>query len=276
MSRRTIINALLSVLLVAYIIVMVPMTNRAERNDTFKQMHVRLNDVQNAEFLKKSDVYAFLGYIADGFDTLKRKNVNTLEVERLLNSNNRIESSTCRILNDGTLEILVDPIDPVARVFDRKGSVYVNAEGKRVEARPSYHVDVPVVTTNSVADTMMVKKLLPVLRAIKNNPRANALVSSLRIDGRGDIIIIPNVVGHVINFGDSSLIENKLARLHVFYRDVMPVRGWDAFDTISVKWNGRVVATKRDKTAGNGLNLDDLEDIVDETLDDDEAATTYI
>lgn len=261
-------NALLACLAVIYIIVMVPLTNRAERNDTFKGLKVTVNDDQGTRFLKKEDVCDMLAEMSQGFDTLRRKNLNTLDVERLLNSNSRVEKSTCRILNDGTLAVEVDPIDPVARVFDSKGTVYVNAVGKRVPALPRYHIDVPVVTTSAVADSAMVSKLLPILRAIKTNPRANALVSTLRIDSRGDIIIIPNVVGHVINFGDTTLIDNKFERLHVFYRDVMPVRGWQAFDTISIKWAGRVVATKRDKTLPGAIDLNNI-DIVDEVLDDD-------
>lgn len=269
MSRRTVFNAILACLLIGYIFVMVPLTNRAERNDTFKDVTIRLNESQHAEFLTVADVNHLLSDIESRIDTLRRCHLNTLRLEEQLNGNNRIEWSACNILNDGTLSIVIEPIDPVARIFDRKGSVYVNAEGKKVPAHPSYHVDVPVVTTAGEADSNLVKKLLPVLRTIKTSPGANSLVSSLRIDGKGDIIIIPNIVGHVINFGDTTLIDNKLERLHVFYRDVMPVRGWDAYDTISVKWKGRVVATRRDKTVPARIPLDKLDDIVNEILDDD-------
>lgn len=267
-KRRTVINAILACLVVIYIIIVVPITNSAERNDTFKDLRITVNDDRHTQFLKEADVLEMIGDVTVGFDTLKRKHLNTLKIEEMLNANSRVENSICRILNDGTLSIVIDPIDPVARVFDSKGSVYVNAVGKRVPAHHRYHIDVPVVTTDGVADSAMVSKLLPILRAIKTDSRANALVSSLRVDRRGDVIIIPNVVGHVINFGDTTLIDNKLARLHVFYREVMPHRGWDAFDTISVKWAGRVVATKRDKTMPGQISLDNL-DIIDETLDDE-------
>lgn len=267
MKRRTIIYAIAASLIIAYIAVVIPITLRAERNDTFTGMTITINDSRKTGFVKPDDIRQIVSILTGDIDTLRRKNLNTLELERLLNSNNRVESSQCRILNDGTLAIIIDPINPVARVFDRDGSVYVNAEGKRVPAMPSFHIDVPVVTTNATADSAMIRKMLPLLRAIKNDPRADALVSSLRIDGRGDIIIIPNVVGHVINFGDTSLIENKFERLRTFYKKVMPVRGWDAFDTISIKWAGRVVATKRDKEVSGRLNLSDLVDIVDEVPD---------
>ena len=264
MKKGTIIAACLTCLLVAYIAVVVPMTIKAERDDTFRDLRIVILDDKKTGFLTSKDINEAIGDLAEQLDTLKRKNLNTYRLERQINALSRVEKAQCNILNNGTLVIQVDPFDPIARVFDRDGSVYVNADGKRVPTRLAYHIDVPVITTETVADTNMVRKLLPVLRAIKTDERANALVSSLHIDRRGDIIIIPNVVGHVINFGDSTLIDNKLERLHVFYRDVMPVRGWNAFDTISVKWNGRIVATKRDKSQPEPKQRDEVDGIVND------------
>lgn len=62
-----------------------------------------------------------------------------------------------------------------------------------------------------------------------------------------NIILVPVIRGHVINFGDMSDMENKFTRLRQFYKDVMPVKGWNYYDTIAVKWTGQVVATKRKK-----------------------------
>ena len=45
----------------------------------------------------------------------------------------------------------------------------------------------------------------------------------------------------------NELIENKFNRIKTFYKEVMPVKGWNYYDTISVKWRGQVVTTRRDK-----------------------------
>ena len=63
----------------------------------------------------------------------------------------------------------------------------------------------------------------------------------------GNIIIIPTVVGHVVNFGDTSMVDDKFLRLRTFYRKVLPTVGWQHYDTIAVKWRGQVVATRRHK-----------------------------
>ena len=37
------------------------------------------------------------------------------------------------------------------------------------------------------------------------------------------------------------------------YHKVLPVRGWDYYDTLSVKWGGQVVATRRLKSLGEPI-----------------------
>ena len=135
---------------------------------------------------------------------------------------------------------------PVARVFESRGhrSYYINAEGKRIGAEARFHIDVPVVCgTFSEAHTPA--RLLPLLSHIAADPQLDALVSTIVSEPDGDIIIVPAMRGHVVNFGDTADVADKFARLRRFYRSVPAERGWDSYDTISVKWRGQVVATRR-------------------------------
>jgi hypothetical protein len=94
----------------------------------------------------------------------------------------------------------------------------------------------------------------------------DALVSTVKQERNGNITIIPSIRGHVINFGDTSMLADKFARLRTFYREVMPVRGWETYDTLAVKWRGRIVATRRNKALGQSLlvaNNEEFDDIDD-------------
>ena len=66
-------------------------------------------------------------------------------------------------------------------------------------------------------------------------------------DRNHDIILVPVIRGHVVNFGDTSMVDDKFLRLRTFYRKVLPTVGWQHYDTIAVKWRGQVVATRRHK-----------------------------
>ena len=69
----------------------------------------------------------------------------------------------------------------------------------------------------------------------------------IKVDKSNDIILVPIVRGQVINFGTPDDFKSKFHRLERMYAEVMPVKGWNYYDTISVKWNRQIVATRRQK-----------------------------
>ena len=195
----------------------------------------------------------------------KRKEVDLNLLESHLRGSDKIEDVNVSLLNNGTILIDVVPMTPVARIFDTSTSYYINATGKRISADPRYHVDVPVVVGNFTDDRPSTR-LLPLLHHIASHPELDALVSTVKQARNGDIIIVPTIRGHVVNFGDTSDVDNKFTRLREFYRQVMPVRGWETYDTIAVKWRGQVVATRRDKalaTTSLAAVVEEFDDIDD-------------
>ena len=124
--------------------------------------------------------------------------------------------------------------------------------------------DVPVVTGN-FNKRFAPKEVIPIVSYINKNPMLHDLVSMIFAENAHNIILIPKIRGHVINFGDTTRLDEKTRALTLFYRDVIPYKGWEEYDTISVKYRGQIVATRRDKT-----RLNHGEDYVEE-IDPEEA-----
>lgn len=275
-ERRTIVRCLLSVAMAVYLCIVVPMARSAQAHRPIGVPLIELEDTLGVHFVTASDIRDILTSVYPGLDTMQRGHVNTYRLLEALLANNRIENASVNILADGSLRVHVVPMVPVARVFpyDAAPSYYVNVDGKRLPADPQHRVDVPVLCGN-FTDPASVRRLLPMLATIHADAGADALVACVSLDrNTGDIIVRPNVVGHVINMGDTSIVANKLARVRSFYHNVMPVKGWNYYDTISVKWNGRVVATRRTKQLPqsvlemrtDSLSAFDAQDYVDESV----------
>jgi len=247
MDKRSIWQFILSMLMVAYLAVVIPYSLQQADATPLRGMVVEVHDPANIGFVTAADINSELDSLPERITGIPRNRINTLEIERYLRSLDRINTAGCVILNNNVLRLEVSPMNPVARVFDHNGeSYYVSADSKRISTDIRYHIDVPVVSAD-FDSVEMAADVLPVLDYIKNDPTANALISSVKVDSRGDIILVPIIRGHVINFGDKSDIDNKWQRLKVIYREVMPVKGWEYYDTLSVKWRGQVVATRRTK-----------------------------
>lgn len=185
--------------------------------------------------------------------------IDASSIEEALRKSPYLENADCVKCQDGRLLIRVSQLVPVMRVFDGDASYYVNRAGKRMGASSFYHCDVPVVQghfTRKYPATC----LLPLIDFIEKDSLLHSLVTMFQVNDTNNIIIVPNFSGHVVNIGNATGFENKFAKLKLFYGEVLPKKGWNTYDTISVKWNHQVVATKRVKAVQKILDVDPADD----------------
>ncbi len=216
------------------------------RDEVCTEVKVEIENAEGANFVTATYV----------IEELERKHIfvnnkpvwqiNVEEIEKVLLQSQYIETAECMFVNGGTLKIKVSQIVPVMRVFDSTQSYYVNKQGKRMTASASCNTDVPIVQ-GSFTNSFTPQRMLPLIQYVEQDPALKALVTMYCINDTNNIIIIPSIKGHVINIGNCSNYESKFKKLQLFYNKVMPVKGWMYYDTISVKWDHQIVATRRDK-----------------------------
>lgn len=178
------------------------------------------------------------------------RELNTSEIERFITRRYNFESVNCMVSPHGKLVVRVVPLIPVMRVFYADWSYYINKEGKHVETNAAYYNDVPVVTGRFSRD-FQPAEVLPLVKYITSDPILRDLTAMIVAEDRNNLLIVPRIKGHVVNMGDTTRLDDKKRALTLFYREVMPYKGWEEYDTVSVKFRGQVVATRRDKSKLN-------------------------
>ncbi len=185
--------------------------------------------------------------------------IDASDIEEALRLSPYLENADIVKCQNGKVLIRVSQLVPVFRVFDGESSYYVNRAGKHMTATNFYHSDVPVVQghfTRKYPPT----RLLPLIDYVEKDSLLRSLVTMFIMRDSNNIILVPDISGHVINIGNADGLENKFAKLKLFYSQVMPKRGWNTFDTISVKWNHQVVATRRTKAVQQVMEFDPDDD----------------
>ena len=185
--------------------------------------------------------------------------IDASEIEEALKLSPYLESADIVKCQDGRLLIRVSQLVPIFRVFDGESSYYVNRAGKHMSANMYYHSDVPVVQGHFTRK-YPATRMLPLIRYVESDSLLHSLVGMYCVKDTNNIIIVPNISGHVINIGSADGFENKFAKLMQFYRQVMPKKGWETYDTISVKWNHQIVATRRVKAVQQSIQYDPEDD----------------
>ena len=188
--------------------------------------------------------------------------INASDIEEALKVSPYLENADIVKCQNGKVLIRVSQLVPVMRVFDGEDSYYMNRAGKRMAATTYYHCDVPVVQGHFTRK-YPASRLLPLIDYVENDSLLHSLVTMYQVRDTNNIILVPDISGHVVNIGNADGFENKFAKLKLFYREVLPKRGWNTYDTISVKWNHQIVATRRIKA---------VEEVLPDRSEDDEQA----
>ena len=218
--------------------------------------------IENAD----STVFVTKQGILDELDKLGIKvvgkpmsSINATDIEETLKRSEYLERVDCVKGQDGTITIRASQLVPVLRVFDGDKSYYMNRAGKRMAATASYHADVPVVQGHFTTE-YPATRLLPMIDYVEGDSLLHSLVTMYCMRDSNNIFIVPGIYGHVVNMGAATGFDNKFAKLKLFYKQVMPAKGWQTYDTISVKWDHQVVATRRQKAVKVEIAYDPEDD----------------
>lgn len=174
--------------------------------------------------------------------------INTGNIERFLNGLSHFEEVQCIITSKGKLRIHVRPIVPELRIFDGNKSYYINKDGKHITANAQFFADVPIVSGH-FSNEFPATSLIPVAKFIENDKILSQLVTMIVARDPDNILLIPRLNGHVINIGDTTNLQYKKRGIMAAYKKILPYRGWETYDTISVKYHGQIIATRRNKEA---------------------------
>ena len=221
MTKKGVIRCLLSVVLMCYLAFALFVANDMAAREMCAGIDIKvLQEEGLRKFVSGGEVRRLLDEW--GLGDVKRPvaTIDLQEIEDRLNSIVNIEHATAERLANRKVRVSVTPMIPVARVFDINGSYYINRSGKRLTANHRFRLDVPVITGHFDSINNAVS-LIPLVERLANNPDWN--------------------------------IDNKLERVMLMYHKVLPLKGWNYYDTISVKWGGQVVATRRQKKIAEPL-----------------------
>lgn len=237
-------------MLLAYAAVMTVWAHRQAREHVCTGIEVRVEGSAAMDSVIRHGVTEELRRYPQRLVGTPLHQLSTSDVERFLSRYSNFESVNCIISARGKLIVNIVPLVPVMRVFFGDNSYYINKDGKHIESNAEFYSDVPVVS-GRFNRAFQPKAVLPLINYISKDPLLSELVSMVMAENEHNLILVPRIRGHVINFGDTTRLDEKKRALTLFYRQVMPYKGWEEYDTISVKYRGQVVATRRDKTRLN-------------------------
>ncbi len=195
-------------------------------------------------------------------ETLQRIPIE--QIEKALMELPYVSAAEIYVDMDGVLQISVQQREVVLRIVNRAGSeYYIDTKGAKVPVTLRYVPHVLVANGNikegykkalDTIETKVVKDLVTIVEHVKGDPLWSNQIVQLYVNDAGDIEIVPRVGNQQLVLGNAVKLDEKLKRLVIFYKNILPRVGSDAYERVNVKYDGQIICERKE-----GWILDSLQ-----------------
>jgi cell division protein FtsQ len=241
---RKIGNILLVLLPLLYIFVTMGFITNSGNKVICNSIDVQVIDSLTNTFIEPNDILLMLKKGNVKILGEKLNSLNAQDVEDFIDKHPSILKSECYKTIGGTFRIDIRQRRPLLRVVSDHGNFYIDSNGEIMPFSKHYTAFVPVVSGN-VKDSLIIDGLFKIGIFLDNNAFWRSQISQIEVKDDDDIMLIPRVGNHVIEFGSIEKIDKKFQRLEALYKEKFNSEGWNRYKKISVKFENQVVCTKK-------------------------------
>lgn len=155
---------------------------------------------------------------------------------------------------EGNIFIQVKLVKPIARIVNGGSDAdrYLGAEGEILPTSEKYvakvlTVDGPgsrkLLYRHPTSDSNTVH-FLETVQFIQGHKFWKSQISHISISEDNELTLYPEVGQQTIEFGPGTEIEKKFQKLDAFYQKIIPVKGWNTYKRVSVKYKNQIVCQK--------------------------------
>ncbi|MDH5608543.1 MAG: cell division protein FtsQ [Cyclobacteriaceae bacterium] len=242
------IVSILGVLTVLF--ALIGFTQKKQSGRMVNDLMVEINDNEGNSFIDRGEVTSLIN--AENTDYVLGLSVDQLnlkELERRVEVNAFVEDAEVYLDVEGNLQVQIKQAHPVARLMGTNGkSHYIDRRGNLLPLNTKHTARVPVVQNASreawqknITETAYGSQLLEMLLYIEADPFWKAQIAQLMLAKNGEITMVPQVTKQEIVFGAPENLESKFAKLSLFYKEILPVKGWNTYTQVNVKFNNQIV-----------------------------------
>ena len=161
-----------------------------------------------------------------------------------------------KLYQDLSNKLIVDLVQyqPIARlVSENKKDFYIDLHGNIFPTSTKFSERVLLIHTDNninydlknINSTDYGKKIFTMINYIINDAFLSKIISEIDINYDKNIIIYPQVSKQKIIFGYPEQIDVKFDKLMLFYKKVLPAKGWNTYKTVNLKFKNQIICDKK-------------------------------
>ncbi|MCL2561350.1 MAG: hypothetical protein FWE10_03390 [Rikenellaceae bacterium] len=269
---RIAINVLVWSAILAYLVFATRHCREQQQEERLKRVEIRVTDYGERRAVSPQIVREWLDDAQIALEGERLAALDTEHIVRMLAAQPHVREVQTYMEQSGTMHITLSQRRPIVRFVRGDVDFYVSDDLWVIPAKMGAAEYVPVVTGDfglpfetgwfgrieepeATAEKKLHKnyafllKLINFVRLTEQSPFWSAAIVQINVrEPHGvaewrepEIEFVPRVGNHIVALGTLDDAAEKLAKLLLFYRNVLHYEGWDKYTLIDVRYRGQVV-----------------------------------
>lgn len=214
-------------------------------NQVCQKVSIQIDNNGGNMFLDERDIQNLLDSNSREFLlNMPYKYINTRQLEKRLKQNPFIESCVISKKLNGEIDVWVLLARPIVRVIGKKETFYLDRKGKKLPFSRKFTPHCLVFSSDDVNFNFFTdendKKLLALLEKVTSSPFFSSHIAQI-VETNHQLKFYLQLSEAEIEFGNLENWEQKLRKLEILCRYILPRKGWNFYEKISLKYHQQLV-----------------------------------
>ncbi len=228
-------------MLLSLMVVVLSFTNQMQNKQMVFLNQINI-EVSEDKFMTEQVALKYIEEQDFNFDSVALSNFYMNELEIAFLRHPAIKNAEVYSNQEGVININLQQRMAVVRIKTDNADYYLDEQGMKMPLSSEYTPRVLVVT-GEVNESKHLS-VFSFIEIINKDIFWKSQITQVHFSNN-EVIIIPRVGSQKIHFGTLTDVNKKLGNLYQFYKQAMPVKGWQTYSEISLAYNNQIICTKK-------------------------------
>ena len=228
-------------MLIALTIIVLAFTEKKQEEQLVQLNQINI-EISEDQFLTKNIVLRYIEKHNFAYDGVVFTQFYLNDLEEILLKHPAVKKAEVYSNQQGVMNIKLQQKKAIVRLKTADADYYLDEDGFEMPLSKAYTPRVIVVSGD--VNQQHHTSIYTFIRKINKSEFWKSQIMQLHFSG-DKVVLIPRVGNQKIHFGMLVNSTEKLANLYQFYKQAMPVKGWQTYSDISLKYKNQIVCTKK-------------------------------
>lgn len=228
-------------MLLSLMVVVLSFTNQMQNKQMVFLNQINI-EVSEDKFMTEQIALKYIKQQDFNFDSVALSNFYLNELEIAFLQHPAIKNAQVYSNQEGVININLLQRKAVVRIKTDNTDYYLDEQGMKMPLSSEYTPRVLVVTGE--VNESKHSSIFSFIEIINKDIFWKSQITQVHFSNN-EVIIIPRVGSQKIHFGTLTDVNKKLGNLYQFYKQAMPIKGWQTYSEISLAYNNQIICTKK-------------------------------